>query len=161
MFSLFAEQEREAKLDILGDPLTRLDKHVDFAALADRRAPRYSRAYGGRLPHPSLGFRWLHERFSTNWRMMEVQALIGRIKLRRIEAWHAHRLANAERIWECASRHAYPSNPRGPRPGRLQVLCLRRAVAICRDPVLNEITRGAASASLAPSPRSTSRKPST
>ncbi len=48
------------------------------------------------------GFRWLHESFGTNWRMMEVQAVIGRIQLRRMADWHAHRLANAERIWNCA-----------------------------------------------------------
>ncbi|MNZ21614.1 L-glutamine:2-deoxy-scyllo-inosose aminotransferase [compost metagenome] len=52
--------------------------------------------------NPSPGFRWLHERFGTNWRMMEVQAVIGRIQLRRIHAWHVRRLANAERIWDCA-----------------------------------------------------------
>ncbi len=34
MLSLFADQEREAKLDSLGDPLALLDKHVDFTALA-------------------------------------------------------------------------------------------------------------------------------
>jgi len=49
MLSLFADQEREAKLDSLGDPLALLDKHVDFAALAaeiDRQFParRYSAA---------------------------------------------------------------------------------------------------------------------
>jgi len=27
------------------------------------------------------GFRWLHERFGTNWRMLELQAVIGRIQL--------------------------------------------------------------------------------
>ncbi|WP_455233701.1 hypothetical protein [Geopseudomonas aromaticivorans] len=32
MLSLFADQEREANLDSLGDPLALLDKHVDFAA---------------------------------------------------------------------------------------------------------------------------------
>lgn len=53
-------------------------------------------------PNPAPGFRWLHERFGTNWRMMEMQAVIGRIQLRRIDAWHARRLANAERIWDCA-----------------------------------------------------------
>ena len=52
--------------------------------------------------HSGPGFRWLHERFGTNWRMMEVQAVIGRIQLRRLDAWHARRLANAERIWDCA-----------------------------------------------------------
>lgn len=56
MLSLFADQEREAKLDSLGDPLALLDKHVDFAALAaeiDRWAPRPSRAKGGRPPYPT------------------------------------------------------------------------------------------------------------
>lgn len=50
MLSLFADQEREAKLDSLGDPLALLDKHVDFTALAaeiDRWAPRPNRAKGG------------------------------------------------------------------------------------------------------------------
>ena len=55
-------------------------------------------------PPSGPGFRWLHERFGTNWRMMEVQAVIGRIQLRRLDAWHARRLANAERIWNCASQ---------------------------------------------------------
>ena len=48
------------------------------------------------------GFRWLHESFGTNWRMMEVQAVIGRIQLRRMRDWHAKRLTNAERIWSVA-----------------------------------------------------------
>jgi len=49
------------------------------------------------------GFRWLHESFGTNWRMMEVQAVIGRIQLQRMPSWHAARLANAERIWSVAA----------------------------------------------------------
>jgi dTDP-4-amino-4,6-dideoxygalactose transaminase len=48
------------------------------------------------------GFRWLHESFGTNWRMMEMQAVIGRIQLRRMPDWHATRLANCERIWAVA-----------------------------------------------------------
>lgn len=48
------------------------------------------------------GFRWLHESFGTNWRMLEVQAVIGRIQLRRMADWHASRLSNAQQIWECA-----------------------------------------------------------
>ncbi|WP_369959532.1 DegT/DnrJ/EryC1/StrS family aminotransferase [Pseudomonas benzenivorans] len=48
------------------------------------------------------GFRWLHESFGTNWRMMEVQAVIGRIQLQRMKEWHAKRLGNAERIWSVA-----------------------------------------------------------
>ncbi|WP_300731580.1 DegT/DnrJ/EryC1/StrS aminotransferase family protein [Pseudomonas sp.] len=50
------------------------------------------------------GFRWLHESFGTNWRMLEVQAVIGRIQLRRMQQWHAKRLVNAARIWDTASQ---------------------------------------------------------
>lgn len=45
------------------------------------------------------GFRWLHESFGTNWRMLEMQAVIGRIQLRRMADWTARRTANAEAIW--------------------------------------------------------------
>ncbi len=50
------------------------------------------------------GFRWLHESFGTNWRMLEVQAVIGRIQLRRMVDWEASRKANAARIWDIASQ---------------------------------------------------------
>jgi len=48
------------------------------------------------------GFRWLHESFGTNWRMLEVQAVIGRIQLRRMQDWHRARLDNALAIWTAA-----------------------------------------------------------
>ena len=51
--------------------------------------------------HPP-GFRWLHDSFGTNWRMTEIQAVIGRIQLKRMEDWSSRRLANAMRIWETA-----------------------------------------------------------
>lgn len=51
--------------------------------------------------HPP-GFRWLHESIGTNWRMMEMQAVIGRIQLRRMSEWTAARTSNAERIWTTA-----------------------------------------------------------
>ena len=51
--------------------------------------------------HPP-GFRWLHESFGTNWRMMEMQAVIGRIQLRLMPDWHAARKWNAKNIWEIA-----------------------------------------------------------
>jgi dTDP-4-amino-4,6-dideoxygalactose transaminase len=44
--------------------------------------------------HPP-GFQWLHESFGTNWRMLEVQAVIGRIQLRRLSEWTARRAAIA------------------------------------------------------------------
>ncbi|KJG56853.1 aminotransferase [Photobacterium kishitanii] len=40
------------------------------------------------------GFRWLHESFGTNWRMLEMQAVIGRIQLTRMADWTAKRQAN-------------------------------------------------------------------
>jgi dTDP-4-amino-4,6-dideoxygalactose transaminase len=48
------------------------------------------------------GFRWLHESFGTNWRMTEVQAVIGRIQLRRMTEWHQRRAANLEKVWQRA-----------------------------------------------------------
>jgi IS5 family transposase len=54
--SLFAEQERETKMDKIGDALSKLAEHVDFAALAaeiDEAAPRPGRERGGRPPFPT------------------------------------------------------------------------------------------------------------
>ena len=48
------------------------------------------------------GFRWLHESFGTNWRMTEMQAVIGRIQLQRMPQWQMQRLANAQAIWTAA-----------------------------------------------------------
>lgn len=47
--------------------------------------------------HPP-GFRWVHESFGTNWRMMEMQAVIGRIQLRRMESWTKARQENAAKL---------------------------------------------------------------
>jgi len=55
--------------------------------------------------HPP-GFRWLHEGFGTNWRMLEMQAAVGRIQLRRMAAWTAAREAHAEAILAVCRRHA-------------------------------------------------------
>jgi dTDP-4-amino-4,6-dideoxygalactose transaminase len=41
------------------------------------------------------GFRWLHESFGTNWRMLEMQAAIGRLQLAQLTAWTARRRENA------------------------------------------------------------------
>jgi len=44
--------------------------------------------------HP-IGFRWLHESFGTNWRMTELQAVLGRIQLGKLPTWTAQRRKNA------------------------------------------------------------------
>ena len=53
--------------------------------------------------HPK-GFRWLHETFGTNWRMTEIQAVIGRIQLKKISDWHNQRINNANKIWYSAKK---------------------------------------------------------
>lgn len=52
---------------------------------------------------PDGGFRWVHDGFGTNARMMEVQAVLGRIQLRRLGEWSARRRRHAARIWETAA----------------------------------------------------------
>ena len=54
--------------------------------------------------HPP-GFRWLHESFGTNWRMMEMQAAIGRVQLKHITNWTATRTRYAEAIWAACRPH--------------------------------------------------------
>jgi dTDP-4-amino-4,6-dideoxygalactose transaminase len=72
------------------------------------------------------GFRWLHHSFGTNWRMIEMQAAIGRIQLRKMADWSAARKRNANMlistlepfasrdgflripmVSECDSKHAF------------------------------------------------------
>jgi len=53
--------------------------------------------------HPKgEGFKWLHDSFGTNARMTEMQAVIGRIQLKRMSNWHKKRLNNANSIWSAA-----------------------------------------------------------
>ncbi|QQV10596.1 DegT/DnrJ/EryC1/StrS family aminotransferase [Acinetobacter johnsonii] len=47
--------------------------------------------------HPP-GFRWLHDSFGTNWRMMEMQAVIGRLQLKQMPEWTSKRNTNMARI---------------------------------------------------------------
>lgn len=49
------------------------------------------------------GFRWLHRSFGMNGRMIEMQAAIGRIQLKKMTAWQQQRLGNLKMIYEVAS----------------------------------------------------------
>lgn len=51
--------------------------------------------------HPA-GFRWLHESFGTNWRITELQSVIGRIQLEYMPEWHKARKRNAQAIMNAA-----------------------------------------------------------
>ncbi len=64
--------------------------------------------------HPP-GYRWLHESFGTNWRMTEMQAVLGRIQLTRMPDWTAKRTANAQAILDICAKwepKGYLSVPR-------------------------------------------------
>lgn len=61
--------------------------------------------------HHPPGFRWLHESFGTNWRMLEIQAVIGRIQLRRMSEWSQMRNANAQRLIRGLKSFANGSGP--------------------------------------------------
>lgn len=51
--------------------------------------------------HPP-GYRWLHDSFGTNWRMLEMQAAIGLLQLGKMEQWTAARTRNAEALADAA-----------------------------------------------------------
>ncbi len=44
---------------------------------------------------PGFEFKWLIGSFGTNWRMTEVQSAVGRVQLRKLDEWVAHRRRNA------------------------------------------------------------------
>ncbi|QMT58815.1 MULTISPECIES: DegT/DnrJ/EryC1/StrS family aminotransferase [unclassified Legionella] len=49
------------------------------------------------------GFRWVHRSFGINGRMIEIQAVIGRLQLKKMPTWHQQRLGNLKQIQEVAS----------------------------------------------------------
>ena len=57
--------------------------------------------------HPP-GYRWLCDSFGTNWRMLEMQAAIGRIQLRRMHGWTAQRSAHAAALRQALLPFAGP-----------------------------------------------------
>jgi dTDP-4-amino-4,6-dideoxygalactose transaminase len=52
--------------------------------------------------HPQ-GFRWLHESFGTNWRLTEMQSALGRILLKKLDAYVETRRRNAAILTEAFS----------------------------------------------------------
>lgn len=55
--------------------------------------------------HPP-GFRWVHDSFGTNWRMLEMQAAIGRIQLTRMAHWSERRRAIAAALRDTLARYS-------------------------------------------------------
>jgi len=51
-----------------------------------------------KTPPVAPGFRWLHDRIGTNWRLTGPQAAIGVAQLQKLDAWLAARARNAQ-LW--------------------------------------------------------------
>lgn len=110
------------------------DHGKDYAAVYEKK-------------HPP-GFRWLHESFGTNWRMLEMQAVIGRIQLRRMPAWSSSRREHALTVFDACRefesvyvpdlpadiKHAHYKAYVHIRPERLKV-------GWSRDRIIDEIVR--------------------
>ncbi|RZS85986.1 DegT/DnrJ/EryC1/StrS family aminotransferase [Pigmentiphaga kullae] len=83
--------------------------------------------------HPP-GFRWVHDSFGTNWRMTEMQAVLGRLQLRKIKAWGDARRANALALSATIANH---SALRDPIPGEEIVHAMYKKYAFVRPQSLN------------------------
>jgi dTDP-4-amino-4,6-dideoxygalactose transaminase len=62
----------------------------------------YSKVYSGTS---GSDFRWLHDDFGSNYRMMEIQGAIGRIQLKKMKKWTLKRNENAMKINSVADQH--------------------------------------------------------
>ena len=108
--SLFADQEREAKLNKLGDALRVMEQHVDFAALADevdRAAPRPSRERGGRPPFPTemmVRVLLIQQMFNLSDEQMEFQ-LLDRLSFQRFVGLRASsQIPDRTTVWTFKER---------------------------------------------------------
>jgi dTDP-4-amino-4,6-dideoxygalactose transaminase len=85
-------------------------------------------------------FDWLHESFGTNGRMMEMQAAIGRIQLKRMEVWHHLRNENANTILNVFSQ--FPSLFRVPiAPVHIEHACYKCYVYVRLDGLIEGWSR--------------------
>jgi len=103
----------------------------------------YSAAY---KKNNTNNFRWIHESIGSNYRMTEMQAVIGRIQLKKIKLWHKERLNNSIKIWEFAKKHPGLRVP--VIPNSIEHACYRCYIFIRpnklnkdwnRDRIINEI----------------------
>ena len=108
--SLFADQEREAKLNKLGDTLRVLEQHVDFAALAaavDASAPRPGRERGGRPPFPTemmVRVLLIQQMFNLSDEQMEFQ-LLDRLSFQRFAGFRSSsQIPDRTTIWTFRER---------------------------------------------------------
>ena len=97
--------------------------------------------------HPP-GFRWVHERFGSNFRLTEFQSAIGRIQLQRLPEWTATRTRNAmllaKVLADCTALRV-PLPPEGVTHAWYKFYAFVRPDALAdgwsRDRILSEIAR--------------------
>ncbi|QNG27904.1 DegT/DnrJ/EryC1/StrS aminotransferase family protein [Synechococcus sp. HK01-R] len=95
--------------------------------------------------HPP-GFRWLHKRFGSNFRLTELQSAIGRIQLQRLPEWTAARTRNtlllADALADCSAVRV-PLPPEGITHAWYKFYAFVRPEALAdgwsRDRILSEI----------------------
>jgi IS5 family transposase len=107
--SLFADQEREAKLNQLGDALQGMKRHVDFAALAAEvdLAALPPTARGGRPPFPTelmVRVLLIQQLFNLSDEQMEFQ-LLDRLSFQRFVGLRASsQIPDRTTIWTFKER---------------------------------------------------------
>jgi transposase, IS5 family len=108
--SLFAAEERETKLDKLGDILQVLEKHVDFKALSqalDQAVPRPSQEKGGRPPYPieiMVRVIVLQQLYNLSDEQMEFQ-LLDRLSFQRfVGLRHSSQIPDRTTVWTFKER---------------------------------------------------------
>lgn len=107
---LFAADHHRQKIDRLGDPLSEIEQHIDFAALAaeiDRVAPRPVSPQGGRPPFPTetmVRILVLKRLYNLSDEQMEYQ-LLDRMSYQRFCGLnHAVNISDRTTIWTFENR---------------------------------------------------------
>ena len=96
--------------------------------------------------HPP-GFRWLHERLGSNFRLTELQSAIGRLQIQRLPDWNAARTRNALLLAAALAdlpAVRVPLPPKGIEPAWYKFYAFVEPEALAlgwsRDRILSEIT---------------------
>ncbi len=87
-------------------------------------------------------FKWVHDSFGGNYRMTEIQAVIGKIQLRKMFEWHNKRLNNANQIWNIASKcevFRVPNIPDYIDHAAYKCYIFVKGGVVLRDKILSEI----------------------
>ncbi|CDP50642.1 4-keto-6-deoxy-N-Acetyl-D-hexosaminyl-(Lipid carri er) aminotransferase [Devosia sp. DBB001] len=96
--------------------------------------------------HPP-GYRWLHDTFGTNWRMLEMQAAIGVLQLEKMNAWSDARARNAAALSAVCQKYPalrVPSVPNDVRHANYRFYAFVEPASLTagwsRDRIVAEIT---------------------